>query len=98
MTKEQDELDQHDSDITNLSIRLEELLRKSSSKAESAANKTASRSFTSLKDRLTVISSALTKLSGVPEEVHLVEQYQEQVWISRESSLILDICHVVMHS
>lgn len=37
MTKEQDELDQHDTNIANLSIRLEELMRKSSSKAESAA-------------------------------------------------------------
>ena len=79
MTKEQDELDQHDSDIANLSIRLEELMRKSSSKAESAAYKSASRSLASLRDRLTVISSALTKLSGAAEEIHLVEQYQEQV-------------------
>ena len=79
MTKEQDELDQHDTNIANLSIRLEELVRKSSSKAESAAYKIASRSLASLRDRLTVISSALTKLSGASEEIHLVEQYQEQV-------------------
>ena len=49
MTKEQDELDQHDTNIANLSIRLEELVRKSSSKAESAAYKIASRSLASLR-------------------------------------------------
>ena len=79
MTKEQDELDQHDTNIANLSICLEELMRKSSPKAESAAYKIASHNLASLRDRLTVISSALTKLSGASEEIHLVEQYQEQV-------------------
>ena len=54
-------------------------MRKSSSKTESAAYKIASRRLASLRDRLTVISLALTKLSGAPEEIYLVEQYQEQV-------------------
>ena len=54
-------------------------MRKSSSEAESAAYNIASRSLASLRDRLTVISSALAKLSGAPEEIHMVQQYQEQV-------------------
>ena len=72
-------MNQHDTNIANLSICVEELMRKSSSKTESAAYKIASHSLASLRDRLTVISSTLTKLSGASEKIHLVEQYQEQV-------------------
>lgn len=79
LAKEQEELDQHDSNITDLSLRLENLLRECSAKSESAPHKIALRSLTNLRERLNVILSALSKLSGTPEEVHLVEQYQEQI-------------------
>ena len=79
IAKEQEELDQHDSNITDLSLRLEELMRECSAKSEAAPHKVASRSLTNLRERLNVISSALSKLSGTPEETHLVGQYQEQV-------------------
>lgn len=39
LVKEKDELDKHDSDVTSLSIRLDELTTKCSSKTESTAHK-----------------------------------------------------------
>ena len=52
-------------------------------KSSSQAGKTAWGNFVccrfSLRDRLTVISSALTKLSGASEEIYLVDQYPEQI-------------------
>lgn len=45
IAKEREELDQHDSNITYISLRLEELMRECSAKPETALHKIASRSF-----------------------------------------------------
>ena len=79
LAKEQDELDQHDMDIAELSVRLEELIGGCTPKSHSTAYNVATRSLTDLRERLTVISSALAKLSGAAEEIHLIEQHQEQI-------------------
>ena len=64
MTKEQEELDQHDSIITDLSLRFERLLQTCSSSTESAAHKTASRSLT---NRETDCMSSLQPSPGSQE-------------------------------
>ena len=81
LAKEQDELDQHDNNIAELSVRLEELVAGCTPRSHSAAYNVAARGLTDLRERLAVISSALAKLSGATEEIHLMEQHQEQMAI-----------------
>ena len=76
LAKEQDDLDQHDSDIAELSVHIEALVQES---IESTAYKVASRGLTNLRERLVVLSLALSRLSGAPEEGPLIEQHRDQV-------------------
>ena len=79
LQREQDELDQHDSTVADLSVRVEQLMQECSSKVESPAHKVFSSSLTNLQERINTITTALTKLAGTAEETHLMAQYQEQV-------------------
>ena len=60
-------------------MRIEALIQECTSKVESTAYKDASHGLTNLRERLAVLSSALSRLSGVPKEGHLIEQHREQV-------------------
>ena len=75
LAKEQDELDNHDNTVSDLSLRLENLILTCSSKTDTAAQGIASRRLTNLRERL---SHASSELSRTPEYVSVIEQYREQ--------------------
>ena len=79
LAKEQDELDQHDAIVADLTIRLESLTLICSSKEDSAAHRVALRTLANRRERLIHSSSDLAKLSGAPEDTDVLEQYREQV-------------------
>ena len=79
LAKEQDILDQHDSDVANLLVRLEQLVASCKANAESAPPRIAGRNLQHLRERLNIMSADISPISGEPEQAHLLEQYQEQL-------------------
>ena len=78
LAKEQDELDIQDAAVSDLSLRLESLIRTCSSQTDTAAHRIASRRLTNLRERLSHASSELGRLSGAPGDADVVDQYREQ--------------------
>ena len=93
---EQDELDAHDADIANLSVRLEELTNGCLSHIDFNAYKAATLSLTNMRDRLRVLTDEIAGLSRKPEHTHIVDQYQERV--SDLNKEIFDVRQNVMSS
>ena len=79
LAKEQETLDQHDDDIAELAVRIEQLIATSDSASESGARKTASRRLSCMNSNVSAIRSAITELTGDPAETHLLHHYQEQL-------------------
>ena len=93
LTKEQDELDEHDIIVDGLSLRLEKLVQDCSPKSSTSGQRIASRKLTNLHERLAHTSTLIGKLKGAPEEFDTLEKYQEQVEYKTELS---DIQHYVL--
>ena len=76
---EQDVLDKHDDDVASLALRIDRLIKLSSSAAESGARSVAARRLSQFKERLAAVNAAVTALTGDAKEIHLVYLYQEQL-------------------
>ena len=79
LSKEQDELDQHDDLITDLSMRIEKLITTCNLNSDSGARKMASRRLTHLKSNLAGVEAAVRSLKTDTAEIHVLHQYQEQL-------------------
>ena len=93
LAKEQNELDEHDLIVDDLSLRLEKLIQ-DCSKSSSSGQRIASRSLTNLYECLSHTSTLIGKLKGAPEEFDALEQYQEQV--AEYKAELSDIRHYVL--
>ena len=78
LAKEQNQLDEHDLIVDDLSLRLEKLIQ-DCSKSSTSGQRIASRRLTNLYEHLSHTSTLIGKLKGAPEEFDTLEQYQEQV-------------------
>ena len=94
LTKEQDELDEHDIIVDGLSLRLEKLVQDCSPKSSTSGQRIASRKLTNLHERLAHTSTLIGKLKGAPEEFDTLEQYREQV--AEYKTELSDIRHYVL--
>ena len=74
--KEQEVLDSHDDEISNITVRITQLVRSCNSASDSGTEKTLSRRLIDLGTRWEAASGPLT---SSPEHVHLLQQYHEQL-------------------
>ena len=79
LAKEQEILDNHDEEISTLSLRITQLVRHCSTASDCGARKTLSRRPMDLDTRLKAVQSASDPLSSSPEHIHLLQQYHEQL-------------------
>ena len=93
LAKEQNELDEHDLIVDDLSLHLEKLIQ-DCSKSSASGQRIASRRLTNLYERLSHTSTLIGKLKGAPEEFDTLEQYQEQV--AEYKAKLSDIRHYVL--
>ena len=77
--KEQEILDAHDEELSMLLLKIKQLMQRCSSASDSGDRKVASRSLIDLGTRIASTETALSTLSGRPEENHLYHHYQEQL-------------------
>ena len=77
--REQDALDQHDDSISNLAIRIEQVIATCSLTSGLGAGKIASRRLSYLKNNLSAVSTAVHALTAESAELYLLHQYQEQL-------------------
>ena len=73
-------MDSHDDDVTALSIRLQQLIAKSSGPVTSGNRKTSSRKLLRLQRNLNSTEEALAALPEDHADIHLLEQYREQLF------------------
>jgi len=87
---EQETLDKHDDDVTELSVRLQALsvpqvqMPAATGTALLPDRTVIERRLAQLQARLTAVNGDVRRLTGDPNEVHMVYLYQEQ--LSKESS------------
>ena len=94
LAREQETLDQHDDDIAELAVRVEQLIADSDSASESGTKQIASRRLSCLKSNLSAVCSAMSELTGDPAETHLLHHYQEE--LSDFKKELGDIRHTLM--
>ena len=94
MLKEQDILDGHDVEMATLSTRIKRLIAVCDSSSEFGLCKIASRRLVRLERNLFTINERIGSLSGGPDDVCLLYQYEEQL---RDLKVELkDICSVLL--
>ena len=94
MLKEQDILDGHDDEMATLSTRIKRLIAVCDSSSEFGPRKIASRRLVRLERNLFTINERIGSLSGGPDDVCLLHQYEEQL---RDLKVELkDICSVLL--
>ena len=79
LTREQDILDQHDDDISVISLRITQLLRRCTISVNSGMRKNLFLSLTDLATRLGSVEDVLESLTTSLEHSYLVHQYHEQL-------------------
>ena len=77
--REQEVLDNHDEEISVMSLRIQQLNRRCSSVSDSGMRKTISRSLIDLQGRLASVETSSATLSDAPEQIHVLHQYSEQL-------------------
>ena len=79
MLKEQDILDGHDDEMATLSTRIKQLIAVCDSSSEFGPRKIASRRLVHLERNLFTVNERIGFLSGGPDDVCLLRQYEEQL-------------------
>ena len=79
VSREQDALDQHDYGISNLAMRMEQVIGACSLTSGLGARKIVSHRLSYLKNSLSVISTAVHALTAESAELHLLHRYQQQL-------------------
>ena len=77
--REQDALDQHDDGISNLAMRIEQVIGACSLTSSHGARKIVSRRLSYLKNNLSAVNTAVHALTAESAGLHLLHQYQEQL-------------------
>ena len=92
--REQDTLDQHDDGISNLAMRIEQVIATCSLTSGHGAKKIASRRLCYLKNNLSAVSTAVHALTAESAELHLLRQYQQQ--LSDFKKELGDVCQTLL--
>ena len=79
LSREQDALDQHDDGISDLAMRIEQVIGACSLTSGHGARKIVLRRLSYLKNSLSAVSTAVHALTAESAELHLLHQYQEQL-------------------
>ena len=79
LQKEQDLLDQHDDDMSDLAVRIQQLITGCSTPSYSTVRKLASWKLSHLQTNLSTVSTGIASLSDETADVCLLYQFQEQV-------------------
>ena len=94
MLKEQDILDGHDDEMATLSTRIKRLIAVCDSSSKFGPRKIASRKLVRLERNLFTINERIGSLSGGPDDVCLLHQYEEQLHDLKVE--LKDICSVLL--
>ena len=78
LRKEQSTLDDHDDLVTDVAVRIQQLINACSSTPEVSARKIASRRLSHLEKTLSSIRAAISSLSGESDDFCVLRQYEEQ--------------------
>ena len=79
LDKEQDVLDRHDDDMTNLAMKIEQIIAICNLSSDSGAKMVALRRVTRLRTNLSTVDSEIRRLTTESAELHLLHQYQEHI-------------------
>ena len=77
--KEQETLDEHDDEITELAVRIKGLISLCAATPDPNFRKVATRKLTHISKGVSSIAEAFGSLSGTPDDVCLLHQYEEQL-------------------
>ena len=76
---EQEVLDSHDDEVSELTIRLQRLISSLTTTTESNVHKTVSKELNHLQRNLTVVAKAIDELSGSTDDICLLQMREEQL-------------------
>ena len=79
LAREQEVLDNHDEEISAISLRIQQMIKQCSPTSEAGVRKMMSCSLNNLQERLALVEASSATLSGAPEHVHVLHQYDEQL-------------------
>ena len=78
LTREQDILDEYDDLVAKLSVRIKQLIDACTS-SDAAPHKVSTRRLAHVRKALSDVSSAIGALSGDPDDMYRLRQYEEQL-------------------